>query len=65
MDDNAGTWPAAALYRIVYIDEGEKKVVHSSSSSRAKNVMLDLLEKGIPAWFEDYPIQDDLDSIPF
>jgi len=65
MDDNAGTWPAAALYRIVYIHEGEKKVIHSSSSSRAKNVMLDLLEKGIPAWFEDYPAQEDLDDIPF
>jgi len=60
-----GHWLAAALHRIVYIDEGEKKVLHSSSSSRAKNVMLDLLEKGIPAWIEDYPAQDDLDSIPF
>jgi hypothetical protein len=65
MVEPAGTWPAVALRRIVYIHEGEKKVIHSSSSSRAKNVMLDLLEKGIPAWIEDYPIQDDLDSIPF
>jgi hypothetical protein len=65
MVEPAGTWPAHGLYRVVYIDEGAKKVVHSSSSSRAKNVMLGLLEKGIPAWLEDYPVQDDLDSIPF
>jgi len=65
MDDHAGTWPAPGLYRVGYIHEGEKRYIHSSSSSRATNKMLDLLEQGIPAWIEACPIQDDLDNIPF
>jgi hypothetical protein len=61
--DNCGEWQAVNLHRVVYIQEGEKKILHSSSSSRANAVMLDLLEQGIPAWCEKIEELDD--GIPF
>tara|TARA_R110002074_G_scaffold322917_1_gene493375 strand:- start:236 stop:430 length:195 start_codon:yes stop_codon:yes gene_type:complete len=61
--DNCGEWHAVNLYRVTYIEDGERITCTYAGAAKAQAQLLRLLKHDIPAWCEEIESLDD--SIPF
>ena len=55
--------PFSGLYRCVWVEEGEIKYSRQSALVYVEGAMRKLLAKGLPAWVEHVPWEDD--DVPF